>query len=167
MYLTRNRQFAFLAIVGVALVGAPPVEAGSIEALLKRSFRTQGDKVLAWNDLAGAKASVVVFLSFDCPVSTSYSQLLADLARDYQTKGVSFVGFCPCDDDAGRIAAQASEHRLGFPVFKDDQFAVADALGAKTTPQVFVLDAKNDVIYTGLIDDGYVKRLVPSRKVSK
>src|SRR5262249_19738657 len=139
----------------------------SLETLLKRSFRIQGDKVLVWNDLAGARATVVVFLSFECPVSTSYSQLLAGLARDYKGKGITFVGFCPCDDDAGKIAAQASEHPLGFPVFKDEQFGATDALGAKMTPQVFVLDAKNEVVYNGLIDDGYVKRLVPNRKLSK
>src|SRR5262245_41068755 len=45
--------------------------------------------------LAGQKATVVVFLSFDCPVSNSYSETLNDLARGRAGQGVKVLGVCP------------------------------------------------------------------------
>src|SRR3974390_1082953 len=48
-------------------------------------------KVFSLYDLKDRKAIVIVFLSFDCPVSTSYSQPLADMAAEFG-KHVAFVG---------------------------------------------------------------------------
>src|SRR5262249_16727449 len=120
-----------------------------------------------WKDAAGDKVTVVVFISFDCPMSNSYAKPLADLAKDYAAKGVNFVGLCPCALTPEGVAKHAKESQSGFPVVKDEKLAASDALGAKVTPSVFVLDGKNDVRYSGLIDDGYVKRLVPNKKVSE
>src|SRR5437773_492016 len=39
-------------------------------------------KTLALDDFTDRKAMVVVFLSFECPVSTSYAQPLANLSRE-------------------------------------------------------------------------------------
>src|SRR5689334_17067259 len=64
--------------------------------------------------LPEAKATLLVFLSFECPVSTSYSAPLADLAKEYAAKGVTFVGLCPCDVAAAEVEKQAKEFRLGF-----------------------------------------------------
>src|SRR2546425_12146279 len=43
-------------------------------------------------DLKGKKVVVVVFLSFECPVSNSYTQALAEIARTYPERGVAFLG---------------------------------------------------------------------------
>src|SRR5438067_8721779 len=45
-------------------------------------------------DVKGRKAAVVVFLSFDCPVSNSYAAQLAELAKTYGEAKVSFVALC-------------------------------------------------------------------------
>lgn len=131
------------------------------------SFRTPAGDRVAWKELVGKHATVVVILSADCPMSAGYAKPLADTAAAYAPKGVAFVGFFPTDDDAARVAKHADELKLGFPTFRDDKLTATDALGATTTPQVFVLDAAGDVRYRGLIDDGYSKRLVPNRKVSQ
>src|SRR4051812_4515086 len=41
--------------------------------------------------LVDKKAVVVVFLSFDCPVSNSYAPTLIELHKAYADKGVAFV----------------------------------------------------------------------------
>src|SRR5262245_57152226 len=68
------------------------------------------------HSLKDAKAVVVVFLSFECPVSTSYSQSLADLASEYGKRGVTVVGICTNDESAAWVARQAKEFKLPFPV---------------------------------------------------
>ncbi len=52
----------------------------------------------AWSldSLKDKKAVVVVFLSFECPVSNSYAQTLATaLHKSYSSKGVAFLAIFP------------------------------------------------------------------------
>lgn len=153
-------------LLALALACPGAAHAADASALADLSFPA-GDKRVAWKDVAGKDATVVVFLSFDCPMSAGYAKPLADLAAASAAKGVKFVALCPTDDTPAAIAKQAAEYKLGFPVFADEKLRAADALGATTTPQVFVLDAKGAVQYRGLIDDGYARRLVPNRKVTE
>jgi thiol-disulfide isomerase/thioredoxin len=113
------------------------------------------------------KAIVVVFLSFDCPVSASYSPVLAELAKTYEGKGVAFVGVNSGDDlDAAKVAKAAAEFKLGFPVYKDDRFAAADAFKADAVPSAFVLDRNSVLRYRGRIDDSWVARLKPNAQTT-
>ncbi len=118
------------------------------------------EKPFQLHDLAGKKAVVVVFLNFECPVSTSYSQELTTLAKTYGERGVAFAGVCPCDpDDRASAARHAAEYKLPFPVYLDEKGTAADALKAAVTPEVFVLDHNFYLRYRGRIDDGYSARL--------
>src|SRR5262249_4068621 len=92
-------------------------------------------------DLKEKKAIVLVFLSFDCPVSTSYAQPLADMANELGKHGVAFVGLSTNQDEtAADLARHAKECTLPFPVLQDKKFAAADALAAEVTPEGVVLD---------------------------
>ena len=51
-----------------------------------------------------------MFLSFDCPVSNSYAAPLAELAREYGRKGVTFVGVCPTDAPSAEVAKQSPDN---------------------------------------------------------
>ena len=81
-------------------------------------------------DLKNKKAIVLVFLSFDCPISTSYSQPLADMANDLSKQGVAFVGLTVNQDETpAEVAKHAKEFSLPFLVVLDKKFAAADAAG--------------------------------------
>jgi hypothetical protein len=123
-------------------------------------FKDAAGKTASLHGLAGKKATVVVFLNFDCPNSTGYSPILADLASRYRDRGVAFVGVCPCGDEtAASIAAKAAECRLAFSVYKDDNSAAVEALKAECTPEAFLLDHNLVLRYRGRIDDAYSARL--------
>jgi len=131
------------------------------------TFKDAASRPAALHDLAGKKAVVVVFLSFDCPNSVGYSSILADLAGSYREKGVAFVGLCAADDeDAASVARKAGEYKLGFPVYKDDKGVAVEALKAEVTPQAFVLDHNFVLRYRGRIDDGYSARLKKNRTIT-
>jgi peroxiredoxin len=137
-------------------------------ALAKTSFRDVAEKKVAWTELAKDRAAVVVvFLSFDCPMSNGYSTLLTELAKTYAEKKIAFVGLCPCDDDVATIAKLTAEYRLNFPVFKDDKLAAANALQATHTPMAFVIDAQGSVRYQGLIDNRYAARLKENQRTTE
>lgn len=169
-----GQSFKFAVFASVILASLPLGDAVAGENsgdkapnLGSLSFRSADGKVHALKNLAGAKATVIVFLSFDCPMSNSYAKPLSDLAKEYETKGVKFVGVCPCDETAAQVAAKVKEYQIGFPMFKDDKLLAVACLDAKITPSVFVLDSKYAVRYNGMIDDAYSKRLVPNRAVSQ
>ncbi len=120
------------------------------------------------HDLKDKKAVVVVFLSFECPVSTSYAPILAELAKTYRDKQVAFVAINSSDDgDAAHLAKQAAEYKLPFPILKDERFRAADAFKADIVPSSFVLDGNFVLRYRGRIDNGYHARLKKNGRVTR
>lgn len=106
------------------------------------------------------KAVVLAFLSFECPVSNSYTQPLNDLAKDLGKRGVAFIGLtCNQDETPAHVAKQAKDFGFSFPVYLDRDFKAADAVKAEATPEVFVLDGDHILRYRGRIDDAYYARL--------
>ena len=131
------------------------------------TLRDAAGKAFALTDLQGKKAVVVVFLSFDCPVSTSYSPVLAELARTYGPRETAFLGIVATDEDAAQVASHAADFSLPFPVYKDDQSAAAEAFKAQATPEAFVLDRHLILRYRGRIDNGYAARLKKNKQVTR
>ncbi|MDC0936929.1 redoxin domain-containing protein [Pirellulales bacterium] len=105
-----------------------------------------------WDD---AELVVVVFLGTECPLAKLYGARLAEIDKKYANK-VQFVGINSNQQDTLReIAGYARRHGIEFPVLKDAGAKVADAFGAKRTPEAFVLDRQRVVRYRGRIDDQF------------
>ncbi|WP_439631921.1 redoxin domain-containing protein [Gemmata sp.] len=116
--------------------------------------------------LRGKAATVVVFVSFECPVSNSYVAGLNELARTHAEKGVAVVLVCPTDDPREAVAKAAAGFKLTVPVLLDPKRELASGLGAVCTPEAFLLDGEGTVRYRGRIDDGYSARLKRNPVVS-
>jgi peroxiredoxin/mono/diheme cytochrome c family protein len=115
-----------------------------------------------------SKVVVVVFLGTTCPINNAYMVRLAEVHRDFADKGVSFVGInANQQDTAELIRRHAGEHKLPFPVLKDESGRVADLFRAEKTPEAFVLDGARAVRYRGQIDDQFgvdIKRPKPNHR---
>jgi thiol-disulfide isomerase/thioredoxin len=147
-------------------------EKAPVEKLNKKidSFALADSAGKDWtlDSLKDKKAVVVVFLSFECPVSNSYAPVLAALHKSFADKGVGFVAVDASDDlTAAEVAKQANEYKLPFPVLKDDKTKVADLFKARVAPEAFVLDHNRVVRYRGRIDNAYAARLKPNRKITE
>lgn len=127
-----------------------------------------GGGSLALADLADADATVVVFLGTECPLVKLYAPRLEGLSREYRERGVRFVGIASNHQDSiEEILEFGRQAGLSFPIAKDADQKVADAFGAKRTPEAFVLDNQCRVRYQGRIDDQYgidVVRPKPTRR---
>jgi peroxiredoxin len=118
----------------------------------------------AWS---GKKVAVVVFLSFDCPVSNSYSSTLAALYKSYSGMDVAFLGIAAGDELTNvELAKKSAEYKIPFPVVRDDGYKVADLLKAKTSPEAFVLDHNHVLRYRGRIDNTWSARLRRNRQTT-
>ena len=101
-----------------------------------------------------SQATVIVFLGTECPLVKLYSSRLNEYSLEFSN--VSFLGInSNRHDSIEEIQSFVRRHNVNFPVLKDPGNKVADQLGAKRTPEVFVLDNKFNVVYRGAIDDQY------------
>jgi peroxiredoxin/mono/diheme cytochrome c family protein len=139
-----------LALVGLLGSGEP--------AKSTISFRLQ-DHRGSWHTLdevRDRKVVVLAFLGTECPLAEAYAPRLAELAREFDKRGVAFFGIDANQQDGPvAIGRFAERHGLPFPILKDVGNGLADLLGAERTPEVFVLDASRAVVYRGRIDDQY------------
>jgi peroxiredoxin len=112
--------------------------------------------------LVGAPATAVVFTCNHCPYALAWHDRLLDVARDYAPRGVRVVLVNPNDAERyPRDSADADRERVradgGWPApyLRDETQEAARAYGAKTTPDVFVLDAAGILRYRGAPDSDY------------
>ena len=156
---------ALVLIAGLVPLNPSPADPSPSAANLGKkianvTFKDANGKSFALYDFKDKKAIVVVFLSFECPVSTSYSQPLANMAKEYGKHGVAFLGLTTNEEEtAAQVAKLAKRYDIPFPVVPDVKLLAADALQAKITPEVFVLDGNFILRYRGRIDDSYIERL--------
>jgi peroxiredoxin len=102
--------------------------------------------------LKGPRGVAVIFVATECPYSNAFNAVMASLADEYRAKGVNLVGINPNQTEpADAVRRHADENGFGFVVLKDDGQAVADRLGARVTPEVFLLDSNLVVKYHGTI----------------
>lgn len=105
-------------------------------------------------DPAQSAATVIVFISAECPISLEYADRLAALSKTLASGSVRFLAVAPNfneTDDAVRKMARDAE--LPFPVFRDPGANLAVSLGARMTPVAVVLDREGRIRYRGQIDD--------------
>src|SRR5579872_5825056 len=153
--------------VGASL--APAVDKPVVEDGTKAPALTLSGldgKSVSFNSLRGKTATVVLFISFDCPVSCSYMPEMIELAKTHAEKGVTVVFVCPTDEPRETVAKAASGFKITVPVLLDPKKEFAAGLKACTTPEAFLLDAEGVVRYRGRIDDAYSTRLKRNREIT-
>jgi len=108
------------------------------------------------------RATIIVFLSCECPMSNGYLKPLGDLAAKYRDRGVAVVGInANKEESLKEVAEHAREYKVAFPIFKDHEQLAVKALGPKVNPEAILLDEQFVVRYQGRIDDSYSARLKP------
>ncbi|MCG8652929.1 MAG: redoxin domain-containing protein, partial [Pirellulales bacterium] len=85
-----------------------------------------------------------------------YGPRLSDLQSRFESAGVAVIGVNSNKQDSlTELSAYVQRYDISFPMLKDVGNRVADAMGAKRTPEVFLLDQDRKVRYHGRIDDQY------------
>jgi hypothetical protein len=149
--------------LAVLLVRSPAVQAGQIHLLDLENRRV--DPLVS---ASGVKATVLLFISTDCPVSNRYAPELRRLSESFASKGVAFWLVYP---NPAESPQQIRDHltSFSFPMqaLRDPEHALAKWVHATVTPEAVVV-AGGRILYRGRIDDRYVglgvERPAPSRR---
>ncbi len=111
------------------------------------------------SDLAGSKGLLVVFMCNHCPFVKHLRTQLAEFATEYQAKGLAVVGISSNDvanyedDSPEKMQAEAADAGYTFPYLYDESQDVAKAYRAACTPDFFLFDADQSLVYRGQFDD--------------
>jgi peroxiredoxin len=110
-------------------------------------------------DFRQSKALLVIFMCNHCPYVKHLRQGLVRLATDYLPRGVSIVGINSNDavkypaDSPAQMAVEAKSAGYKFPYLYDETQRVAQAYRAACTPDFFLFDGQQRLIYRGQFDD--------------
>ena len=111
-------------------------------------------KEQSFESLKGKNGTVLVWLSAQCPVVKAYNERINEIAADYQSKGINFIGInSNATESLEWVKSDAEKVGYKFPVLIDTGAVLADKLGATVTPEVYFFDTKNVLIYHGAIDN--------------
>jgi thiol-disulfide isomerase/thioredoxin len=117
----------------------------------------QTGNTVSLSDLAGEKATVVIFWNQNCPYveggPAAAAERVAQFASEYAEKGVKVVaidaGVDKPEEDIVKYAADKP-----FPILLNPDSTIAVKFDAQYTPHTFVLDSNMNVVYEGGFDSG-------------
>lgn len=122
-------------------------------------FDTVNNQLVSLADFSNAKGLLVVFISNHCPFVKHLRDEFVVAARDFQQKGIGVVAISANnvekypDDSPVKMASEAREHRFSFPYLYDGTQEVAKAYRAACTPDFFLFDENEKLVYRGQFDD--------------
>jgi hypothetical protein len=133
-----------IALTAGPLAGSPAIR--DIDGRLHRPFEPAD------------RASVLLFVTSDCPISNAYAPEIQSVCAASARRGV------PClllYEDVRITPAAVRAHRdtfryAGVAAAVDGDRAIARAAGASITPEALVIDRAGNVRYRGRIDNLYV-----------
>jgi peroxiredoxin len=114
-------------------------------------------KTVSLSDFDGAPL-LVMFICNHCPFVKHVADQLAALGRDYTSRGVGVVAISSNDvskhpaDSPEQMVAEAEERGYVFPYLYDETQEVAKAYRAACTPDFYLFDADQKLVYRGQLD---------------
>lgn len=116
-------------------------------------------KMVSLDDFKQSPALLVMFICNHCPYVKHVQAGMADMARDFQGKGIGVVAINSNDvqnhpdDSPDRMREEAQRAGYTFPYLFDEAQDVARAYRAACTPDFFLFDAQRRLVYRGQMDD--------------
>jgi peroxiredoxin len=121
----------------------------------------------SYDQAKGERGTLVMFICNHCPYVKHVFDGITSLAADYKTKGVGFVAISSNDvinypDDAPVLMKKtAIEQGFSFPYLYDESQEIAKAYDAACTPDFYLFDADDKLVYRGQMDDSRPANGIP------
>lgn len=116
-------------------------------------------RMISPDTFTGKKGLLVMFICRHCPYVVHVKDELARLGQDYAEKDMGIVAISSNDiknypDDApDRLKAMAAELQFAFPFCIDESQETAKTFTAACTPDFFLFDQEQRLVYRGQLDE--------------
>lgn len=113
----------------------------------------------SFSDLKGPKGTLVMFICNHCPFVHHVIEEIIMIANDYRVQGIGMIAISSNDivkypqDNPELMTEFAFENKMDFPYLFDETQEVAKAFDAACTPDFYLFDEGNKLIYRGQLDD--------------
>ncbi len=117
------------------------------------------DETISLETFADKKALLVAFICQHCPFVKHVKHEIARIGKDYADKEVAIVAISANDvanypgDSPENLKKMAQELAFNFPLCYDQSQETAKAYTAACTPDFFLFDAEQKLVYRGQLDD--------------
>ncbi|MES2798272.1 MAG: hypothetical protein V4683_20050 [Bacteroidota bacterium] len=96
------------------------------------------------------------FLEPTCPISQKYQSVISAINKEFTINDVNSTFIFPNKFSSPNSNIQfANEIDPKSSVILDQKKSITNQLGAKTTPEVFLINSKGEIEYKGAIDDWF------------
>jgi peroxiredoxin len=112
----------------------------------------------SFQQVSGEKGTVIMFICNHCPYVIHVNRQIVDLANDYKSRGIGFAAISSNDvenypDDAPNIMKVVGKAlKFPFPYLYDESQEVARAYDAACTPDFYVFNDQDELVYRGRLD---------------
>jgi len=97
---------------------------------------------------------IVMFWSSECPFVQPYNDRINDYVKEYTEKGFTVWAINSNNTETTDAVKEHAQNKgYTFPMLKDNNNVVADIFGSTRTPEVFVINKDQTVLYHGRISD--------------
>ncbi len=113
----------------------------------------------SFQEIKGSLATVVMFICNHCPYVIHVNRQIVDLANDYLPKGVGFAAISSNDvdnypqDRPEIMTVVGKALKFPFPYLFDEDQQVAKAYDAACTPDFYLFDGEDKLVYRGRLDE--------------
>ncbi|MCW3052593.1 MAG: Redoxin domain protein [Chthonomonadales bacterium] len=115
-----------------------------------------GKKVTLLQDKS-RKATVLLFVTNDCPITNSYAPEIKRLYEAYHEKKIAFyLVYADPELKAPVVRQHGKDYRLPCPALLDPTHLLVHFTQATITPQAVILAPDGKRLYLGRIDDRYI-----------
>lgn len=120
---------------------------------------TNFNETFSFEAIKGEKGTLVFFICNHCPFVLHVIDEIVMIANDYRVQGIGMVAISSNDavkypqDAPDKMTDFALENKIDFPYLYDETQEVAKAYDAACTPDFYLFDAQDKLVYRGQLDD--------------
>lgn len=112
-----------------------------------------------FSECKGQKGTLVMFICNHCPFVLHVIEEIVMIANDYRVQGIGMVAISSNDvvnypqDAPSKMTDFALDNKIDFPYLYDESQEVAKAYDAACTPDFYLFDSQDKLVYRGQMDD--------------
>ncbi|MFL9843627.1 thioredoxin family protein [Flavobacterium rhizosphaerae] len=123
--------------------------------------------MLSFSELRGHEGTLVMFICNHCPFVHHVLEEVVMIANDYRVQGIGVIAISSNDverypqDGPERMAEFAFKNKIDFPYLFDETQEIAKAYNAACTPDFYLFDGEDKLVYHGQLDDSRPGNNIP------
>ena len=136
-------------------------------SLLASTVRDIDGSEHAFPTAPGAEATIVFFVTSDCPISNRYAPEIGRICGEYATDGVRcLMAYVDPTLSEHEIREHRREYGSAAPAVQDNDRELIELAGATVTPEAALFDDGGRLAYLGRIDNLYAALGTPRRQAT-